>query len=82
MSSTTAPKESAPNLRETLTYAAVNSQMVARLGMEQFMQVVDARGALTRYPKFRWLFRMFNAFASAGFIALPAYRLGSGMGGK
>lgn len=53
---------------------------VARLGMEQFMPVVDARGALTRYPKFRWLFPVFYAIASAGFIALLAYRL-SGAGG-
>lgn len=54
---------------------------VARLGMEQFMPVVDARGALTRYPKFRWLFPLFYAIASAGFIALLAYRLSGAAGG-
>ena len=54
---------------------------VARLGMEQFMPVVDARGALTRYPKFRWLFPVFYAIASAGFIALLAYRLSGAAGG-
>ena len=57
-------------------------QTVARLGMEQFMPVVDARGALTRYPKFRWLFPVFYGIASAGFIALLAYRLGGGTGMK
>lgn len=57
-------------------------QTVARLGMEQFMPVVDAQGALTRYPKFRWLFPVFYSIASAGFIGLLAYRLSSGMGGK
>ncbi len=53
---------------------------VARLGMEEFMPVVDARGALTRYPKFRWLFPVFYAIASAGFLGLLVYRLGRGIG--
>lgn len=57
-------------------------QTVARLGMEQFMPVVDAQGALTRYPKFRWLFPVFYALTSSGFIALLAYRISSGIGGK
>ena len=43
------------------------------------MPVVDARGALTRYPKFRWLFPVFYGIASAGFIGLLAYRLSSGV---
>lgn len=54
-------------------------QTVARLGMEQFMPVVDAQGALTRYPKFRWLFPVFYAIASTGFIGLLAYRLSGGI---
>ena len=57
-------------------------QTVARLGMEQFMPVVDARGALTRYPKFRWLFPVFYALASAGFISLLVYRFSGGIEGK
>lgn len=55
-------------------------QTVARLGMEQFMPVVDAQGALTRYPKFRWLFPVFYAIATAGFVALLVHRLSSGVG--
>jgi hypothetical protein len=57
-------------------------QTVAQIGMEQFMPVVDAKGALTRYPKFRWLFPVFYGIASAGFVGLLALRLGSGIGGK
>jgi hypothetical protein len=55
---------------------------VARLGMEQYMPVVDSQGALTRYPKFRWLFPAFYAIASVGFIGLLVYRLVSGAGGR
>jgi hypothetical protein len=54
---------------------------VARLGMEEFMPGADARGTLTRYPKFRWLFPVFFAIASAGFTGLLVYRLSSGVGG-
>jgi hypothetical protein len=57
-------------------------QTVARLGMEQFIPVVDARRALTRYPKFCWLFPAFLAIASAGFIGLLIHRVSSGAGGK
>ena len=67
---------------ELESYLHSIEQTVARLGMEQFMPVVDAKGALTRYPKFRWLFPVFYAIASAGFIGLLAYRLSSGAGGK
>ena len=55
---------------------------VARLGVEEFMPVVDARGALTRYPKFRWLFPLFYSIATAGFFGLLTYRLVLGLGGK
>src|SRR5437667_5729616 len=49
--------------------------IVSRLGMEGYMPVVDSRGALTRYPKFRWLFPVFYAMATSGFIVLLIYRL-------
>ena len=48
---------------------------VSRLGMEAFMTVFDSQGALARYPKFRWLFPLFYAIASVGFMGLLAYRL-------
>jgi len=51
---------------------------VLRLGMEEFMPMVDPRGALTRYPKFRWLFPVFYSIATTGFIGLLLYRLGQG----
>lgn len=49
--------------------------IVAQLGMERFMPSVDAKGSLTRYPKFRWLFPLFYSIATTGFVALLAYRL-------
>lgn len=49
--------------------------IVSQLGMERFMPVVDARGALTRYPKFRWLFPVFYSIATIGFVALLALRI-------
>ncbi|MBI3417499.1 MAG: hypothetical protein HY043_19585 [Verrucomicrobia bacterium] len=48
---------------------------VTQLGMERFMPAVDAGGALTRYPKFRWLFPLFYLIATTGFVALLAVRL-------
>ena len=48
---------------------------VTQIGMEQFMPVIDSKGALTRYPKFRWLFPVFYSITSAGFVALLALRL-------
>ena len=55
---------------------------VAQLGMEEFMPVVDATGALTRYPKFRWLFPAFYSISTTGFVALLAYRLAAGGAGN
>ena len=48
---------------------------VAQLGMQQFMPVVDSKGLLTRYPKFRWLFPIFYSITSTGFLGLLVYRL-------
>ena len=48
---------------------------VAQLGMQKFMPVVDSKGLLTRYPKFRWLFPIFYSITSAGFVVLLAYRI-------
>lgn len=49
--------------------------MVNHAGMQSFMPAVDARGALTRLPKFRWLFPLFYAIATGGFLFLLIYRL-------
>mgnify|MGYP003350011580 CR=1 FL=1 len=48
---------------------------VSLLGLQQLMPVVDSRGALTRYPKFRWLFPVFYLISTTGFITLLIYRL-------
>jgi hypothetical protein len=52
--------------------------IVGEMGLEQFMPVVDSKGTLTRYPKFRWLFPVFYSIASAGFIALLVFRMLAG----
>lgn len=53
-------------------------KVVTALQFERFMPIVDARGDLTRYPKFRWLFPVFYAIALGCFFALLAYRLSAG----
>jgi hypothetical protein len=50
-------------------------KIVSEIGMVQFMPIVDARGALTRYPKFRWLFPVFFSIATGGFSSLLLYRV-------
>jgi hypothetical protein len=50
-------------------------KIVAQSGLETFMPVVDSTGALTRYPKFRWLFPVFYSICSVGFLALLLARL-------
>ena len=55
-------------------------RIVAQTGLEQFMPGVDSRGALTRYPKFRWLFPVFYSICMVGFLVLLLYRLTGGKG--
>jgi len=55
-------------------------RIVAQTGLEEFMPVVDARGSLTRYPKFRWLFPVFYSICTVGFLILLLYRLAGGRG--
>jgi hypothetical protein len=50
-------------------------RIVAQSGLEEFMPVVDSRGALTRYPKFRWLFPVFYFICTLGFLFLLLTRL-------
>jgi hypothetical protein len=50
-------------------------KIVSQIGMVRFMPIVDAQGALTRYPKFRWLFPVFFSIATAGFSSLLLYRI-------
>ncbi len=49
--------------------------MVNDAGMQLYMPALDARGALTRLPKFRWLFPLFYVIATCGFVFLLIYRL-------
>ena len=55
-------------------------RIVAQTGLEEFMPVVDSRGALTRYPKFRWLFPVFYSICTVGFLVLLLYRLSGSRG--
>jgi hypothetical protein len=50
-------------------------RIVAQIGLEHFMPIVDSKGALTRYPKFRWLFPVFYMISSSGILILLVYRL-------
>ena len=54
------------------------AKIIAQTGLDDFMPVFDSRGALTRYPKFRWLFPVFYIIASIGFFVLLIYRLRGG----
>lgn len=55
-------------------------RIVTQTGLEEFMPVVDSRGALTRYPKFRWLFPVFYSICTLGFLFLLITRLAGGVG--
>jgi hypothetical protein len=55
-------------------------RIVAQTGLEEFMPVIDSRGALTRYPKFRWLFPVFYSICTVGFLLLLLVRLAGGRG--
>jgi hypothetical protein len=55
-------------------------RIVAQTGLEEFMPVVDSRGSLTRYPKFRWLFPVFYSICTAGFLILLLFLLIGGRG--
>jgi len=50
-------------------------RIVAQTGLEEFMPLVGSRGALTRYPKFRWLFPVFYSICTVGFLTLLLYLL-------
>jgi len=53
-------------------------RIVSQTGLEEFMPVVDSRGALTRYPKFRWLFPVFYSICTLGFFVLLLARFSGG----
>jgi len=55
-------------------------RIVAQSGLEEFMPVIDSRGALTRYPKFRWLFPAFYSICTVGFLLLLLVRLAGSRG--
>src|ERR1043166_5799112 len=55
-------------------------RIVAQAGLEEFMPVIDSRGALTRYPKFRWLFPAFYSICTVGFLLLLLVRLAGSRG--
>jgi hypothetical protein len=43
--------------------------------LETYLAVGESSGALTRYPKFRWVFPVFYSLATAAFFGLLIYRL-------
>ena len=51
--------------------------MSAQANISEFV-ALELEGKLSRYPKFRWIFPIFYAMTTAGYIALIAYRLVTG----
>lgn len=49
--------------------------MSARANVAEFVAHGQLQGSSARYPRFRWLFPIFYAMTTIGFIALIAYRL-------
>jgi hypothetical protein len=52
--------------------------MSAQAKMSNFVALGQLAGRSSRYPKFRWIFPIFYAMTTAGFLALIAYRLITG----
>ena len=52
--------------------------MSAQASMSEFVAHGQLQGRSSRYPRFRWMFPVFYAMTTAGFVALIAYRLVTG----
>jgi hypothetical protein len=52
--------------------------MTVQAKVSQFVALGQLEGKPSRYPRFRWIFPIFYAMTTAGFIALIAYRLVTG----
>ena len=52
--------------------------MTVQAKVSQFVALGQLEGKPSRYPRFRWIFPIFYAMTTAGFIALIAYRLATG----
>jgi hypothetical protein len=55
-------------------------EMAVQDRSECFLAMGESEGALTRYPKFRWIFPLFYSIATFSFVALLAYRVANGPG--
>jgi hypothetical protein len=51
--------------------------MTAQANVSHFA-ALELGGKLSRYPKFRWIFPIFYAMTTVGYVALIAYRLVTG----
>ena len=49
--------------------------MTVQAKVSQFVALGQLEGKPSRYPRFRWIFPIFYAMTTAGFIALIVYRL-------
>jgi hypothetical protein len=52
--------------------------MTVQAKVSQFVALGQLEGKPSRYPRFRWIFPIFYAMTTAGFIALIVYRLVTG----
>ena len=52
--------------------------MTAQANVSQFVALGQLEGKPSRYPRFRWIFPIFYAMTTTGFITLIVYRLVTG----
>jgi len=52
--------------------------MTVQANVSQFVALGQLEGKPSRYPRFRWIFPIFYAMTTAGFVTLIAYRLVTG----
>lgn len=52
--------------------------MTAQAKVSRFVALGQLEGKPSRYPRFRWIFPIFYAMTTTGFITLIAYRLVTG----
>lgn len=55
-------------------------KMALEDGSQEFLALGETEGALTLYPKFRWIFPLFYSIATLAFVALLIYRSITGSG--
>jgi hypothetical protein len=61
-----------------VTVSAPRGSRALQAKVSQFVALGQLEGRSSRYPRFRWIFPIFYAMTTAGFITLIVYRLITG----